>query len=70
MNLKRFPAFVFQMCVFLALFHSKWKHLREGIFSSLLELKEKKKSKMHSSMAATWARKDVVIEGWRQVLPW
>ena len=41
MNLKRFPAFVFQMCVFLALFHSQWKYLREGNFFLLLELKKK-----------------------------
>lgn len=43
MNLKRFPAFVFQMCVFVALFHSKWKYLREEIFFLLLELKRKEK---------------------------
>lgn len=40
-NLKRFQAFIFQMCVFLVLLHSEWKYFRNGsfFFFLLLELK-------------------------------
>lgn len=45
MNLKRFQAFIFRMCVFLVLFHSKWKYLRNGkVFFLLLELKTNKQT--------------------------
>lgn len=72
MNLKRFQAFIFQMCVFLVLFLENI--LGMAIYFLLPELKTNKQinkqSKIQSSMATTWARKDVVTEERRQGLLW